>query len=168
MKKRLTKQLVALITSSTLLACAGTKEVTDDAAADAPKRGSDCIFRSSIRGYSVLDEANIIVEASGRRNYHVALRRRAYGLKSSWGISFESPTGRVCAGFSEVTFNGQGRADHVRITSIRALTPEDHEDLLIQYGKKEPEIEQTSVPQEVAGAEVEELDPGVTDDSSDN
>lgn len=168
MKKRFIKQIFIVGTSSILLACAGTNETTDDDGAEASNKRPDCIFRSSIRGYSVLDEANIIVEGSGRRNYHVALQRRAHGLKSTWGITFDSPTGRVCAGFSEVVFNGQGRSDHVRIASIRALTPEDHEDLLIQYGKKEPEIEQTPVPHEVAGAEVEELDPGVTDDSSDN
>jgi len=46
----------------------------------------------------------------------------------------------------------------IRIMSIRELTKEDKEYLLIQYGKKEPEIEQTPAPQEVKGAEVEELD----------
>jgi hypothetical protein len=38
------------------------------------------------------------------------------------------------------------------------LTPEDEEDLLIRFGKKEPEIEQPRQPEEVEGAEVEELD----------
>jgi hypothetical protein len=114
----------------------------------------------------VLDESNLIVEASGRRNYHVVLRRRAHGVRSSWKISFDSPTGRVCASFSEVVFYGQSDNGPIRITSIRELSPEDHEDLLIQYGKKEPEIEQTPVRREVKGAEVEELDPAANDDSS--
>jgi len=56
--------------------------------------------------------------------------------------------------------------ESIRIESIRELTPEDHEYLLIQYGKKEPEIKQTPAPQEVKGAEVEELDPAANDESS--
>jgi hypothetical protein len=53
--------------------------------------------------------------------------------------------------------------ESIRIESIRELAPEDHEYLLIQFGKKEPEIEQTPVPREVKGAEVEELDPAAND-----
>ncbi len=53
--------------------------------------------------------------------------------------------------------------ESIRIASIRELSPEDHDDLLIQFGKKEPEIEQTPEPQEVEGAEVEELDTDAAD-----
>jgi hypothetical protein len=89
----------------------------------------------------------------------MTLRRRAMGLRSSWGIDFDSPTSRICAGFSEVLFKGQFDGESIRIASIRELSPEEHEYLLIQFGKKEPEIRQTPVPKEVKGAEVEELDP---------
>ena len=58
--------------------------------------------------------------------------------------------------------------DSIRISSIRELSPEDHEDILIQFGKKKPEIEQTPVPRDVEGAEVEELDTAATDESSGN
>ena len=58
--------------------------------------------------------------------------------------------------------------DSIRISSIRELSPEDHEDILIQFGKKKPEIEQTPVPRDVKGAEVEELDTAATDESSGN
>jgi len=160
------KQLVIIAFSSVLLACASTPNGADNGDSDTTSRRSDCIFQSSIRGYSVLDESNLIVDASGRRTYHVVLRRRAYGLSSSWGIRFESPTGRICASFSEVIFNGHMSNESIRIESIRELTPEDHEYLLIQYGKKEPEIKQTPAPQEVKGAEVEELDPAANDESS--
>jgi hypothetical protein len=160
------KQIIVIATSSVLLACASTKGAPDAVKSGATSGRPDCIFQSSIRGYSVLDESNIIVEASGRRNYHVALRRRAHGVRSARKISFDSPTGRVCANFSEVIFYGQSDNGPIRIASIRELSPEDHEDLLIQYGKKEPEIEQTPVRREVKGAEVEELDPAANDDSS--
>jgi hypothetical protein len=80
-------------------------------------------------------------------------------LRSSWSIAFDTPTGRVCAGFSEVVFDDQMGIDKIRIASIRALTPEDEEDLLIRFGKKKPEFEHTPTPHEVKGADVEELDP---------
>jgi hypothetical protein len=58
--------------------------------------------------------------------------------------------------------------DSIRITSIKELSSEEHESILIQFGKKKPEIEQTPVPREVKGAEVEELDTAAADDSSGN
>jgi hypothetical protein len=162
------KQIFIIITSSVFVACAGSGEVSEGSSAESSGGRSDCIFRSSIRGYNVLDESNLIIEGSGRRKYHMTLSRRAFGLRSSWGIDFDSPTSRVCAGFSEVIFDGQFDGESIRIASIRELSPEEHEDLLIRYGKKEPEIEQTPVPREVKGAEVEELDPAAKDDSSGN
>lgn len=161
------KQLFIVLTSCGLSACAGVSETaTDGESADSSRR-TDCIFRSSVRGYTVLDESNLIVE-SGRRNYHLILRRRAHGLKSSWGIGFDSPTGRICANSSDVVFKGSFDAEKIGIQSLRELSPEEHEDLLIRFGKKEPEIKQTPAPKEVGGADVEELDPAVTDESSSN
>lgn len=160
----LNKQLLILVTSSLLVACAGSNEASDAAADEPERRGADCIFSSSIRGYTVLDESNLIVEAGGRRHYHLLLQRRAYGLKSSWTLAFESPTGRVCPGFSEVHYNGGMDSGSIRIRSIRELSKEEHDNLLIQYGKKKPEIEQTPVPNDVKGAEVEELDPAASGD----
>ena len=162
------KQLVIVVYSSALLACSTSNEASTDAYSEANNSRSDCISRSSIRGYSVLDESNLIVEASGRRNYHVVLRRRAYGLRSTWGIAFDSQSSRVCARFSEVIFEGHMEGNSISIASIRELDPENHEELLIRFGKKKPEIEQTPVPREVKGADVEELDPAANDDSSGN
>jgi len=125
----------------------------------------DCIPEPSIRGYTVLDEQNLIVESSGRRRYHVVLRRRAYGLQNSLGVVFDSPTSRICSGFSDVVFSNSfgGRAEAVGILDVRLLGPDEEEDLLIKFGKKEPEIKQTPVPREVEGAEVEELDPAASE-----
>ena len=36
-----------------------------------------------------------------------------------------------------------GSAEEIRVRSIRELTPEEHEDLLVRFGKKEPEVPQT-------------------------
>ncbi len=48
--------------------------------------------------------------------------------------------------------------ERINIRSIRQLSPEDLDDLLIRFGKKEPEIEQAPATEDVEGAEVEELD----------
>lgn len=162
------KQLVIVVISCVLSACASSDTAVDGDQSGASSGRSDCIFRSSIRGYSVLDEANLVIEGSGRRKYHLVLRRPARGIRSTWGIGFDSPSSRVCAGFSEVVFKGHMDNESIRILSIRELSPEDHEDLLIQFGKKKPEIEQTPAPRDVEGAEVEELDPAASDDSSGN
>ena len=159
------KQIFIILLSSSLLACASSESDDDGReSGDAGRRG-DCIFESSIRGYTVLDESNLVVSASNRRNYHVVLTRRALGLDSSWGIAFDSPTGRVCGGFSEVVFRGHLGRESIRIDRVRSLSEEEHEDLLIRYGKKEPEIERQPAPVDVDGAEVEELDPDADPES---
>jgi len=57
------------------------------------------------------------------------LQRRAHGLRSSWSIAFKSPTGRICAAFSEVVFKGHFDGESIRIATIRELSPEEEEDL---------------------------------------
>jgi hypothetical protein len=160
------KQLFMVIISCVLLACASSNEAPEDGANESSSSRSDCIFRSSVRGYSVLDESNLVISGAGRQKFHVVLYRRAHGINSSWGISFGTRDSRICAGFGEVVFDNGMSVDSIRIESIRKITPEEHDDLLIQFGKKEPEIQQTPVPNEVKGAEVEELDTAAADDSS--
>ena len=164
----LLKQLSIAVISCGLVACSSQIDAPDDDEVEAKTGRTDCIFRSSIRGYSVLDESNLVIEGSGRHFYHVVLRRRAHGIKSTWAIGFDSPTSRVCAGFSEVVFQDTVSMDSIGIMSIRELSPEDHEYLLIQFGKKQPEIEHTPAPREVEGAEVEELDTAANDQSLGN
>ncbi len=157
------KHIVIAISLSVLAACAATDT------GEEPREGSrsDCIYGSSIRGYTVLDESNLIVSASGRREYHVTLRRRAHGLNSSWAIAFDSTTSRICEGFSDLIFESHfDRKEKIRIATIRQINEEEKEDLLIRFGKRKPEIEQTPAPSEVEGAEVEELDSAATDDTS--
>ena len=164
----LIKQTIMVILSSGLLACASPDLTPDGGAEEASNGRMDCIFRSSIRGYNVLDESNLIVDSSGRKKYHVVLQRRAYGINSTWGIGFDSPSSRICAGFGEVIFQGHMDNQSIRIASIRALSAEEYEGLMIQFGKMKPEIEHTPAPREVKGAEVEELDTAAADDSSGN
>ena len=149
------KQFVGIVCLSVLLGCAST----DGDDGEGSSRRGDCIHQSSIRGYRVLDERNLIVDASARKTYHVTLQRRAYGLRNSWGIVFDAPTGSICAGFGEVLFRDGSITESIRIASIRKLIPEEEEDLLIRFGLKEPEVKRMPVPQEVEGADIEELDP---------
>ena len=152
------KQIVILSISCALVACASTENGAPESAGESRARSSDCIFEGTIRDYRVLDGSNLIVTGSGQRKYHIELARRAFGLSSSWHIGFSSPTNRICPGFSEVVVDDTMGPEAIRITSIRRLSPEEYEDLLIRFGKLEPEIEQTPAPEPVEGAEVEELD----------
>ena len=106
----------------------------------------------------MLDDSNLVVTASGRRQYHIELARRAFGLRSSWSIGFRSPTGMICSGGSTLILNdGFGTDESIRLRSVRRITAEELDALLIQYGKKDPEEQQAPAEEEVDGAEVEEL-----------
>lgn len=153
------KQLFIIVSSGLLVSCAGGPV---DREQTGSKR-SDCISQSSIRGYTVLDESNLIVEGSIRRKYHVTLVRRAFGLRSTWAIGFTSTGNQICAPFSKVVFDDGFLKAPIAIAAIKELTPEDEEILLIDFGKKEPEIETTPAPADVPGAEIEELDPAAKD-----
>lgn len=156
--KILLKQHVIVITSCILVACAAGNETPRDDQYAVKNRGSDCISQGTIRDYAVLDDSNLIVTAAGRRKYHMVLSRRAFGLRSNWQIGFVSPTGQICSTFSEILVDDGFRPERIRIASIRKLTPEDENELLVRFGKKEPEFTQAPATQEVEGAEVEELD----------
>ena len=152
------KHTVISISLCSLVACASTQDGALGESAGSESTRSDCISQASIRDYTVLDNANLIVTQGASRKYHVELRRSAYGLRSSSTVGFVSQTSQICDRFSEVVVDDGFNVDKVRISSIRRLTPESEEDLLIRFGKIEPEYEQPRQPDEVAGAEVEELD----------
>ena len=157
-EKRFLKQVITIVTSCILVACAGTSETADDSVIRDESRGSDCISQMTVRDYRILDDSNLIVSGSAKRKYHVALSRRAIGLRSTWQIGFRSTTGQICAGFSDLIVDDGFRPDRIRITSIRRLNPDEEEDLLIRFGKIESNTEQTPAPADVESAEVEELD----------
>ena len=158
MNKSHIKHTLMILLSCVFVACAGAGPGPDGAAGEGPGRASDCIFEGTIRDYKVLDESNLIVTASAKRKYHIELYRRAHGLRSSWHIGFSSPTSRICPGFSEVIVDDSFGPEAIRIASIRALSPEEYDDLLIRYGKKKPEVDKAPAAEEVPSAEVEELD----------
>ena len=152
------KQIVIAIISSILLACVSPGEAVDGEESAVQTRRTDCISSGTIRDYRVLDDANLIVSGSGNRKYHVTLSRRAPGLRSAWKIGFRSTTGQICASFGELVVDDGMGPERIRIASIRQLTPDEHETLLVRFGKIEPKIEQAPAPVTVESAEVEELD----------
>ena len=158
MHKYILKQSVILFYSSIFVACAGTAEPSGGGSyADEPA-GSDCISQSSVRDYKVLDDTNLIITAGAGRKYHVLLSRRAMNLRSSRAIAFDSNSGRICSKFSDLIVDSSFGPDTIRIASVRRLTPEDEHDLLVRFGKKEPDYTKPRQTEQVDGAEVEELD----------
>ena len=68
-------------------------------------------------------------------------------------------TGRVCGGTADLVYSDSFVGpERVGVRSIRELEPEDLDDLLVRFGKKEPDVAQAPAQEEIEGAEVEELD----------
>jgi hypothetical protein len=156
--KIVVKQLLISITScSLLISCASTGE-QNQLGDDVDYSGSDCISIRTIRDYTELDNSNLLIDGGGRRTYLVTLLHPSFELRSSFGIGFSSRDQWLCPyGGDEIVMQGVGN-ERVRISSISRLSPEQVDDILIRYGKKEPELEQDPVPaEELEGAEVEEL-----------
>lgn len=152
------KQYIIIVFASVLLACAGTRESSQDGATGGSTGRLDCISTGTIRDYRVLDDANLVVTGNGNRKYHVWLSRRAVGLRTSWKIGFRSTSGRICGGFDDILVDDGFGAEQIRIAGIRQLTPEDYNELMVRFGKIEPTVEPAPAPESVEGAEVEELD----------
>lgn len=152
------KHIFIMFISCGLFACASSDSGAPAAADEGSRRGSDCISQGTIRDYTALDDSNLIVRGSGKRHYHVELSRPAFGLKSAWQLGFDSRSGQICSSFSDLIIGDSFGGERIRIASVRRLTPEDEEDLLIRFGKIKPEQEQPRAPEPVEGAEVEELD----------
>ena len=157
--KLLINSIVALFSLCLIAGCASSGGGHESATQTPNSRSHDCISQSAIRDYQVLDDSNLIVTAGAKRQYHVQLSRRAFGLRSNWKIGFKSPTGRICSGTGEVIVDdGFGRKESIYTSSITQVDPDQLGELLIRFGKKVPEFEQAPARDEVVGAEVEELD----------
>ncbi len=125
---------------------------------DLDYRGSDCISIRTIRDYTALDDKNLLIWASVKRPYFVRLFSPAWGLRSSFQLGTVSRDDRLCPyGGDALVFDSAGR-DTARIASIRRISPDEADWLLVRFGKKDPAEEQAPVPEPLEGAEVEELD----------
>lgn len=158
MKKLVLIQILISFSSCFLLSFAGAQSRPAEPLWLDETRRSDCISSGSIRDYQVLDDANLVVTAGAKRRYHVQLYGRAAGLRGSWQIGFKSSTGSICGGFDELIVDDGMNSRGYRIKSVREVSPEEYENLLVRFGKKEPDVKQAPAPEEIEGAEVEELD----------
>ncbi len=125
---------------------------------DLDYRGSDCISIRTIRDYTALDDRNLLIWASAKRPYFVRLSGPAWGLRSSFQVGTVSRDDRLCPyGGDALIFDSAGR-DTARIASIRRVSPDEADWLLVRFGKKDPAEQQAPVAEPLEGAEVEELD----------
>lgn len=155
--KKLLKQSFIRFLSSVLLVSCATTERESRQPRDLTETGSDCISIRTIRDYTPLDRSRLIIEGSGKRLYYVTLVASSFQLRSSHQIGVNSRDAWLCPyGGDRLVFSTFGDAS-AGIRGIMHITPEQAEELLYRYGKKErPEL-QDPAPPELDGAEVEEL-----------
>jgi predicted small secreted protein len=155
--KRPIKQLVILLISCVLLASCATVEEDSGLGRDIDFTGSDCISIRTVRDYTPLDRSTLLIEGGGRRSYLVTLVSPSFELRSSFRLGFSSRDDWLCPyGGDRIVFGGMPN-DSTMIRGISRVTAEQVEELLIRYGKKEPDEQQDEAPPELEGADVEEL-----------
>ncbi len=157
MRKYFIKQALAIFISCILLSTTAAGDEGEELPKDLDLHGSDCIWIRTIRDYTSLSRDSLLIHASAKRSYFVRLTTPDFGLKSSFQLGTKSRDDRLCPyGGDSIVFDSFSGSE-ARIRSISRLTPDQVEELLIRYGKKDPGDRQDPAPPEVKGAEVEEL-----------
>ncbi|MCW8846387.1 MAG: DUF6491 family protein [Gammaproteobacteria bacterium] len=121
---------------SFLASCAS---VTDDPAAGAGEsEGTQkCLFARTIHNFEVLDDNNLIVWAPDRRSpYKVEILGGCLNLKLANTIAFNT-RGMLCGYAGErVIYKDMGRKQTCVVGSVRKLSAQEMNALLVEYGKK--------------------------------
>lgn len=151
------KQLVIVLILGILSACASPDGRQRTAGDEVEYRGSDCILIRTVRDYSLLDDRNLLIWGPGKRAYYVTLFRPAFELRSSIRIGFSSRDDQLCPYGGDAIVVGTFNREEIGIQAISRVSEEEAEQLLVRYGRKEPDEQQAPEPAEVEGAEVEEL-----------
>ncbi len=151
------KQLLIPLTSGIFLANFTIAEEREVLPEDIDLHGSDCISIRLIRDYTPLSRDSLLIHASGKRSYYVRLLTPNFGLKSSFQLATRSRDDRLCPYGGDAIIVDSMPGGEARIQSISRVTPDQVEQLLIRYGKKEPGDTEDPAPPEISGAEVEEL-----------
>jgi Family of unknown function (DUF6491) len=155
--KSVVLQFVTILVLGIVAGCATPGEPDSRSSGDVDFRGSDCILISTIRDYTPLDDSNLLIYGPGKRAYFVTLVHSTFELRSSFRLQFSSRDGQLCPyGGDEIVVGSFGH-EAVGIRAISRVTEEQAEQLLIRYGRKEPAEQQAPAPEDVKGAEVEEL-----------
>jgi len=150
-------QSVIVLISCVMAGCATSDEARSGAAEDMDYGGSDCILIRTIRDYTPLDDTNLLIWGPAKRGYHVTLFRPAFELGSSFRMGFSSRDDQLCPFGGDGIVVGSLAREKIGIRSISRVSEEQAEQLLIRYGRKEPAEQQAPAPEDVKGAEVEEL-----------
>ncbi len=152
------KQILTVLLLIFTLTAVWAEEMQPDQIEGIDRNGSDCIWIRTVRDYTTLDAQNLLLRGSGKRSYLVTLMYPSFELRSSMGLGFSSRDDQLCPfGGDGVVFEGLSR-EAVRIRSITEVSSDQAEQLMVQFGRKEPKEQQTAAPEPVKGAEVEELD----------
>ena len=157
MRKDLIKHLLAVVISCGVLPVSATAEEQDRLPDDLDLNGSDCIWIRTIRDYTPLSRDSLLIHASGKRSYYVRLLTPSFGLKSSFQLGTRSRDGQLCPFGGDSLIFDDLPGGEARIQAISRLTPDQVEQILIRYGKKDPGDTEDPAPPKVKGAEVEEL-----------
>lgn len=80
------------------LALAACATADQTASADAAAGERDCFAASSINGYNVVDDHNVVVRVGASRNYNFNLDWNARDLDWSNAIAIRSSTNFICTG----------------------------------------------------------------------
>ena len=150
-------QLLIAVFLSILAGCASSERTADEPREARESRGSDCILISTIRDYTPLDDQNLLIWGPGKRAYYVTLSRSAFELRSSFRMGFSSRDEQLCPFGGDGIVVGSLTREVVSIRAISRISEEQADQLLIRYGHKEPAEQQAPAPEDVKGAEVEEL-----------
>jgi hypothetical protein len=159
MIKNLIKHLVIALSLCVSVSNAGAGAEEKEYVRDLDLNGSDCIWIRTIRDYRSLDSRNLLIYGAGKSAYFVRLAHPSMELKTSMQVGFSSRDDRLCPfGGDGLVFSGGFNNEAVTIRAISRISSDQAEDLLLRFGKKEPERQHVPAPREVEGAEIEELD----------
>jgi hypothetical protein len=150
-------QVFTLLISCVVAGCAASDRSTSADRGDIDYRGSDCILISTIRDYTPLDDSNLLIYGPAKRAYLVSLVYSTFELRSSFSLQFSSRDDQLCPYGGDGIVVGSFRDETVGIRAISRVTEEQADQLLIRYGRKKPAEQQAPAPEDVKGAEVEEL-----------
>ena len=137
--------------------CATAENQQSEDESDLDYNGSDCISVRSIRDYKPLDDRTLLIY-SGSRPYFVRLSSSSREMRSTSRMQVDSRDDRLCPYGGDGLIFGSFDPYPIRVRSISRITKEQENQLLVRYGKDKSGEPQAPTPQDVEGAEVEELD----------
>lgn len=152
-------QILILLTSSVIVDLVHADEEETARVRDLDLNGSDCIWIRTIRDYRALDNRSLLIYGAGKSAYFVRLAHSSMELRSSFQVGFSSRDGQLCPyGGDSLVFGGGFSDEDVSIRAISRISEDQADDLLVRFGRKEPDEQHIPAPREVEGAEIEELD----------